>query len=118
MSGGRADLSFTVFLSDPNDYSVGELVLEMTEGEQRFRLPAGHALVYPSTLLHRVLPVSHGERFVAVGWIESRIRRHDQRALLYELDSARRVQFKKHGKDDVFDSVSLCYSNLLRLWDH
>ena len=117
MRGGRSDLSFTVFLSEPEAYEGGALVLESPGGEESFRLPAGHALVYPSTLLHRVEPVTAGERLVAVGWIESRIRHADQRELLFELDTARRSLFARHGKDDVFDLVSRSYSNLLRRWD-
>ncbi|MFM7286751.1 MAG: Fe2+-dependent dioxygenase [Cyanobium sp.] len=118
MAGGRTDLSFTVWLSEPDTYQGGELVLESPYGEETFRLPAGHALVYPSTLLHRVEPVSHGERMVAVGWIESRIRQADQRELLFELDTARRALFARSGKDDVFDLISRSYSNLLRAWDN
>lgn len=117
MRGGRSDLSFTVFLSEPEAYEGGALVLESSGGEESFRLPAGHALVYPSTLLHRVEPVTAGERLVAVGWIESRIRHADQRELLFELDTARRSLFARHGKDEVFDLVSRTYSNLLRRWD-
>ena len=117
MRGGRSDLSFTVFLSEPETYSGGALVLESPGGEESFRLAAGHALVYPSTLLHRVEPVTAGERLVAVGWIESRIRHAEQRELLFELDTARRAQFQRHGKDDVFDLISRSYSNLLRRWD-
>lgn len=118
MAGGRTDLSFTVWLSEPDSYQGGELVLESPSGEETFRLPAGHALVYPSTLLHRVEPVSHGERIVAVGWIESRIRQADQRELLFELDTARRALFARSGKDEVFDLISRSYSNLLRVWDN
>lgn len=117
MASGRTDLSFTVWLSEPDTYQGGELVLESPSGEETFRLAAGHALVYPSTLLHRVEPVSDGERMVAVGWIESRIRRADQRELLFELDTARRALFARSGKDDVFDLISRSYSNLLRIWD-
>lgn len=117
MAGGRTDLSFTVWLSEPDSYQGGELVLESPSGEEAFRLPAGHALVYSSTLLHRVEPVSRGERMVAVGWIESRIRQADQRELLFELDTARRALFARSGKDDVFDLISRSYSNLLRTWD-
>jgi PKHD-type hydroxylase len=117
MGGGRSDLSFTVALSDPTSYGGGALVLESPTGEEAFRLPPGHALVYPSTLLHRVDPVSQGERLVAVGWIESRIRHDDQRELLFELDTARRVLFERSGKDEVFDLISRTYSNLLRRWD-
>ena len=117
MAGGRSDLSFTVFLSAPDAYGGGALVLESPQGEEALRLPAGHAVVYPSTLLHRVEPVRAGERLVAVGWIESRIRQADQRELLFELDTARRALFARSGKDDIFDLVSRSYSNLLRRWD-
>ena len=117
MSAGRSDLSFTLFLSDPNAYEGGDLVLDSPSGEERFRLQPGHAVVYPSTLLHCVEPVTAGERLVAVGWIESRIRHPDQRELLFELDTARRVLFARSGKDEVFDLISRSYSNLLRLWD-
>jgi len=117
MRGGRSDLSFTLFLSEPETYTGGALVLETPGGEENFRLPAGHALVYPSTLLHRVEPVTAGERLVAVGWIESRIRHADQRELLFELDTARRALFERHGKDEIFDLISRSYSNLLRRWD-
>ena len=117
MAAGRSDLSFTLFLSDPDAYAGGALVLETTAGEETVRLPAGHALVYPSTLLHRVEPVTAGQRLVAVGWIESRIRHADQRDLLFELDTARRALFERHGKDEIFDLISRSYSNLLRRWD-
>ncbi len=117
MARGRSDLSVTAARSDPDGYSGGALVLETPGGEEPFRLPLGHALVYPSTLLHRVDPVDAGERLVAVGWIESRIRHADQRELLFELDTARRTLFERHGKDEIFDLVSRSYSNLLRRWD-
>jgi PKHD-type hydroxylase len=117
MAGGRSDISFTVFLSDPDDYQGGDLILESPAGEQRLRLPAGHAFLYPSTLLHRVEAVTAGERLVAVGWIESRIRHADQRELLFELDTARRALFQQEGKSEVFDLISRSYTNLLRRWD-
>lgn len=117
MATGRSDLSFTVALNDPQAYGDGALVVESPTGEEAFRLPLGHALVYPSTLLHRVDPVSSGERLVAVGWMESRIRHGDQRELLFELDTARRALFERHGKDEIFDLLSRSYTNLLRRWD-
>ena len=117
MAAGRSDLSFTVFLSEPEAYTGGDLVLETSSGEETLRLPAGHAVVYPSTLLHRVEPVTSGERLVAVGWMETRIRHSDQRELLFELDTARRALFERHGKDEIFDLISRSYSNLLRRWD-
>jgi PKHD-type hydroxylase len=116
MAGGRSDLSFTVFLCDPADYEGGELVLESPAGEEPLRCPAGHAVVYPSTLLHRVEPVRSGERLVAVGWIQSRIRSAEQRELLFELDTARRALFRQEGKSEIFDLLSRSYTNLLRMW--
>lgn len=116
MAQGRSDLSFTLFLSDPSEYEGGALVLESPSAEEALRLPAGHALVYPSTLLHRVEPVTQGERLVAVGWIQSRVREADQRELLFELDTARRALFRQEGKSDVFDLISRSYTNLLRRW--
>lgn len=117
MAGGRSDFSFTLFLSDPDSYGGGELVLEMEGGERSVKLPAGSAVFYPSTLLHRVVPVERGERLVAVGWIESRVRHQEQRQLLFELDTARRALYQRSGKDEIFDLVSRSYSNLLRHWD-
>jgi PKHD-type hydroxylase len=117
MVAGRSDLSFTVFLSEPDSYDGGALILESPSGEEAFRLPAGHALVYPSTQLHRVDPVTGGERLVAVGWIESRIRCAEQRELLFELDTARRALYQRSGKDEIFDLISRSYTNLLRRWD-
>jgi len=117
MAAGRSDLSFTVFLSEPDAYDGGALILESSSGEEPFRLPAGHALVYPSTQLHRVNPVTRGERLVAVGWIESRIRSAEQRELLFELDTARRASYERSGKDEIFDLISKSYTNLLRRWD-
>jgi PKHD-type hydroxylase len=101
MAGGRSDLSFTLFLSAPDDYRGGDLVLEDPGGESHLRLPAGHALVYPSSLLHR---------------IQSRVRRSDRRELLFELDTARRALFQQQGKDDIFDLLTRSYTNLLRMW--
>ncbi len=117
MAGGRSDLSFKIWLSDPAAYAGGDLFLESTAGERSYRLPAGHGLVYPSRLQHRVEPVQRGERLVAVGWIESRIRHDEQRELLYELDTARRALHARTGNDEVFDLISCSYSNLLRFWD-
>jgi PKHD-type hydroxylase len=117
MAGGRADLSFTLALAEPGSYGGGDLVLDHPQGEERIRLPAGHAIVYPSTSLHRVEPVTWGERLVAVGWIESRIRHGEQRELLFELDTARRALHGQEGKGEVFDLISRSYSNLLRWWE-
>jgi PKHD-type hydroxylase len=116
MAGGRADVSFTLFLQDPAAYSGGSLMLESPAGEEEVRLAAGSAIVYPSTLLHRVAPVTGGERLVAVGWIQSRVRDAERREILFDLDTARRQIFQREGKSEVFDLISRSYSNLLRRW--
>ena len=116
MGGLRSDVSFTVFLNASADYEGGELVLERPEGEQSFKLEAGDAVVYPSTFLHRVNPVERGTRLVAVGWVQSLVRRADQRELLFDLDTARRSLFTREGKNAEFDLLSKCLSNLLRDW--
>lgn len=116
MNGGRTDLSFTLFLSDPEDYEGGELIVESVDSEQAYKLSAGSVLVYPSTSLHQVTPVTQGTRWAAIGWVQSYIRHAHQRELLFELDTARRSLFEKYGKTDEFDLVSKSLSNLLRQW--
>ena len=116
MTGGRADLSFTLFLSDPHAYAGGSLLLEAPAGEEAVRLAAGSAIVYPSTLLHRVEPVQQGDRLAAVGWVQSRVRDADRRELLFDLDTARRHLFEQQGNSEPFDLISRSYTNLLRRW--
>ncbi|KPQ37763.1 MAG: iron uptake factor PiuC [Phormidesmis priestleyi Ana] len=116
MNGHRTDLSFTLFLSDPDSYEGGELVVEGMDREQDYRLAAGAMLVYPSSSLHRVNPVVSGVRWAAVGWLQSQIRDHGRREILFELDTVRRSLFAQHGKTDEFDLVSKSLSNLLRQW--
>ncbi|MEM8804890.1 MAG: Fe2+-dependent dioxygenase [Cyanobacteria bacterium P01_G01_bin.38] len=116
MGQWRSDVSFTVFLNDPQDYEGGELVIEGTDDEQTYKLPAGSALVYPSSALHRVNEVTQGVRLVAVGWVQSWVRDPAQRELLFDLDTARRSLFAKHGKTDEFDLISKSVANLLRQW--
>lgn len=116
MNGGRTDLSFTLFLSEPESYAGGELIVESADSEQAYKLPAGSVLVYPSTSLHQVAPVTRGSRWAAIGWVQSHIRHAHQRELLFELDTARRSLFEKHGKTNEFDLISKSLSNLLRQW--
>lgn len=116
MGGYRTDLSFTLFLSDAESYDGGELVVEGLDREQPYKLPAGSVLVYPSSSLHRVDPVVRGVRWAAVGWVQSQIRDEQQREILFELDTARRSLFQKHGKTDEFDLISKSLSNLMRQW--
>ncbi len=116
MRGMRTDVSFTLFLADPETYEGGELVIESSAGEQSFKLPAGSMIVYPSTTLHRVAPVSKGERLAVVGWARSFIRSAEQREILFDLETARRAVFEVQGKSEAFDQLSKCGANLLRMW--
>jgi PKHD-type hydroxylase len=112
----RADLSLTLFLSEPNSYEGGELVIESTQGEQSFKLAAGSLVLYPSTTLHRVEPITAGMRLVAVTWIQSLVRDPSDREILFDLDTARQILFAQYGKSKEFDLLSKSYANLLRKW--
>ncbi len=116
MGGVRTDVSFTLFLADPDSYEGGELVMETAAGDLAFKLPAGGALFYPSTTLHRVEPVSAGERLAAVGWIRSHVRDAAGREILFDIDTARQSLFRQSGKTAEFDLLSKSLSNLLRRW--
>ncbi len=83
----RTDLSATLFLSDPADYDGGELTIEDMFGQRSVKLAAGDLVLYPSTSVHRVMPVTRGARLASFFWIQSMVRDNEQRALLYELDS-------------------------------
>jgi PKHD-type hydroxylase len=112
----RSDVSVTVFLNGPDEYDGGELVIESAGGEQAFKLPAGHAIAYPSTTLHRVEKVTRGTRLVAVTWVQSLVRSADDREILFDLDQARRALFAQQGKTHEFDLIAKSYANLLRKW--
>jgi PKHD-type hydroxylase len=112
----RSDISVTLFLAAPEDYDGGELVLDSHGGEDSYKLPAGHVVIYPSTALHRVAPVTRGTRDVAIGWIQSLVRDAAKREILFDLDTTRRSIFGTQGKSADFDRLSRSYSNLLRLW--
>jgi PKHD-type hydroxylase len=112
----RSDVSFTIFLNCPSTYSGGELVMETTEGDRAYKLEAGSAIVYPSSMLHRVEPVTEGVRLVVVGWIQSLVRDPAEREILFELDTVRRSIFSKEGKTLEFDLLSKTHANLLRKW--
>lgn len=112
----RADLSFTLFLNAPEDYQGGELILEGADDEQAYKLPANTLFVYPSLMLHRVAEVTAGDRFVAVGWVQSWVRDPAEREILFDLETARRSLFAQSGKSNEFDLISKCLSNLLRKW--
>jgi PKHD-type hydroxylase len=116
MGGLRTDVSFTLFLEEPDAYEGGALVIETASGEEPIKLPAGALVAYPSTTLHRVDPVTAGQRLAAVGWARSYLRSGEQRELLFDLERARRAVFDAQGKCEAFDLMSKSASNLLRLW--
>ncbi|MGB3613092.1 MAG: Fe2+-dependent dioxygenase [Elainellaceae cyanobacterium] len=112
----RSDISITLWISDPETYEGGELLIDTAMGEQAFKLAAGAMVVYPSTSLHCVTEVTSGVRLAAVTWVQSLIRDAQQRELLFDLDTARRSIFEKYGKTAEFDLLSKTHANLLRQW--
>lgn len=116
MGGIRTDVSFTLFLDDPATYEGGELVLEETSGELAYKLEAGSLVLYPSTSLHRVAPVSSGQRRAVVGWVQSFVRTPERRQILFDIEQARGAIFASSGKTPEFDLLSKSLSNLLRMW--
>ena len=115
MSSGRADLSFTIFISKKSQYEGGELLIENLNSESKFKLNRGEILIYPSTYLHSVKEVLYGERIVCVGWIESYIKSIEEREYLFDLDAGARGLLAKHGRSDELDLIFKSYSNLLRV---
>ena len=112
----RTDISCTLFLSDPADYDGGELVVDTTFGEQRVKLAAGDLVVYPGTSVHRVEPVTRGERLASFFWIESMVRADEQRRLLYEMDMSLMKLRGELGETAELVQLTGTYHNLLRLW--
>ena len=116
MGGVRTDVSFTLFLSDPDAYEGGALEIEDMLEARQIRLPAGSVVVYPSTTLHRVTPVTRGERLAVVGWAESWVRQADRREVLFDLDRAVADVHGREGKSALFDTLAKTRSNLTRMW--
>ncbi|MGD9298456.1 MAG: Fe2+-dependent dioxygenase [Thiohalocapsa sp.] len=112
----RSDVSMTVFLNAPEDYTGGELVIRTSFGDNRVKLPAGDAVVYPSSSLHRVAEVTRGERLVALTWIQSYVRDPARRELLYEMNLAREHLLKTAPDAHHTAQVDRSYSNLVRMW--
>jgi len=112
----RTDLSATIFLSDPASYTGGELVIRDTFGERTVKLEAGDLVLYPGTSVHRVEPVTSGERLAAFFWIQSMVRDTAQRTLLFDLDAAiQRLANDVPGHAALVDLAGI-YHNLLRAW--
>ncbi len=112
----RSDASITVFLNEPSDYDGGELVVQGVFGEQRIKFAAGDAVLYPSSSLHRVDPVTRGERLVAVTWLQSLVRDPARRELLHELNTVRERLLAAKADSEDAQLVNKTYVNLVRMW--
>lgn len=113
----RTDLSATLFLSEPDDYEGGELTIETNYGIQEVKLNAGDVILYPSTSLHEVKPVTRGVRVCSFFWIESMVRNNQQREILYDLDQSIQALTVERGSDDSeVRRLAGIYHNLIRGW--
>ena len=112
----RTDLSATLFLSAPEDYDGGELVIEDTFGTQSIKLAAGDLVLYPGTSLHKVLPVTRGTRLASFFWIQSMLREDAQRRLMFELDVSIRRLTQSLPDHPALVQLTGVYHNLLRRW--
>jgi PKHD-type hydroxylase len=112
----RADVSTTVFLSEPEEYEGGELVVVDAYGTHEVKLPAGDAIVYPAGSVHQVLPVSKGERIASFLWTQSMVREDSKRALLFELDTNIQKLRAEYGESEATVGLTGHYHNLLRMW--
>lgn len=112
----RSDISATLFLSEPDDYDGGDLVIEDMFGSHSVKLPAGHVIVYPGSSLHRVEPVTRGVRYAAFFWTQSFVASAERRRLLFELDGAIQSVATDHPEHDSVDTLTQVYHNLLRQW--
>jgi len=112
----RSDVSMTVFLGPSESYDGGELVIETEFGEQRVKLEAGDAVIYPSSSLHQVTPVTRGERLVAVAWAESMVREPERRRLLFDLYQVGEQLRATDPDGDTTRGVGRIRANLMRMW--
>jgi PKHD-type hydroxylase len=116
MGGTRTDLSFTLFLNEPESYEGGELVIAEADGDSEIKLPAGSLYLYPSTTLHHVREVTRGERLVIAGWVRSFIRATSEREILFDLENLL-ANLKVSGADrTMLDNVLKIRANLIRKW--
>lgn len=113
----RTDLSVTLFLSEPEEYDGGELIIEDFYGSHEIKLPAGHLVLYPASSLHMVTPVTRGMRVASFFWLQSMIRDAHARSLIFDLDTAIQGLVERLGRDDP-ETVKLTgiYHNLIRYW--
>jgi PKHD-type hydroxylase len=112
----RSDISCTLFLSEPGDYDGGELVVSDTYGEHEIKLPAGDVIVYPSSSLHKVTPVTRGVRLASFFWVQSMVRDDSRRRMLFELDTSIETLRRTGANADAVLQLTNVYHNLLRGW--
>jgi PKHD-type hydroxylase len=112
----RTDLSGTLFLNDPDDYDGGELTIEGMHGEPRIKLPAGDLVLYSATSVHRVEPVTRGERLASFFWLQSMVRDDGRRQLLHDMDMNLMTLRRQHGDAESVVALTGTYHNLLRMW--
>ena len=112
----RTDVSCTLFLCDPDEYDGGELIVNDTYGEHEVKLPAGDLIVYPSSSLHRVEPVTRGARLASFFWVQSLVRDDSQRQLLFELDASIQALTQADVDRNALLQLTGVYHNLLRRW--
>ncbi|OWY38002.1 Fe2+-dependent dioxygenase [Xenophilus sp. AP218F] len=112
----RTDVSCTLFFTGPDEYDGGELVVEDSYGAHRVKLPAGDMVLYPSTSLHRVEPVTRGARIASFFWTQSMVRDDAKRSLLFDMDMAISSLRREHGETEALISLTGNYHNLLRMW--
>ncbi len=112
----RSDLSATLFLTSPEDYDGGDLIVEDTYGVHKVKLPLGHMVVYPSSSLHRVEPITRGRRISSFFWIQSMVRSDAQRTLLFDLDNAAQRVNRDMPSNPAAVQLTGIYHNLLRQW--
>ena len=112
----RTDLAMTVFLGGPDEYDGGELVIEDTFGSHAIKLPAGHAVLYPASSLHKVTPITRGQRIASFFWIQSMVRDDGRRRLLFDLDLEIQRLGKEHPESASAVRLTGIYHNLVRMW--
>ena len=112
----RSDVSCTLFLGEPDEYEGGELIVSDTYGEHEVKLPAGDLIVYPSSSLHRVAPVTRGARVASFFWVQSLVRDDSQRRLLFELDASIQALTRTGADHAAVLQLTGVYHNLLRQW--
>lgn len=112
----RSDVSCTLFLSEPDEYDGGELIISDTYGEHEVKLPAGDLILYPSSSLHQVRPVTRGARLASFFWVQSMVRSDMQRRLLFEMDGSLEKLRQTHADSQALLQLTGVYHNLLRAW--